>query len=200
MVRTNTNTIYNSKETTPAKANWVLLNVGSEVEEVNLGRTSTKVLKTAKTDSIGVVPSTRKVSTLCRQAPKSKHRPTTPLQTIITVANTVSRAKALVAVPPESIKVTIKDTSIMVTAKAKINVPNGSPTRRAMTSAWCTATNTALNNPTHTKNPAKSDKLPPLNANKTTSANNGIKIPHAGVSNTGLRKKSTIILDIVSLD
>ena len=67
----------------------------------------------------------------------------TPLQMIMTVAKTVSRARVLVSSPPESISVTISEASMTVTASARRSVPNGSPTRSAMTSAWCTAEKTA---------------------------------------------------------
>ena len=69
--------------------------------------------------------------------------PTTPLQVIITAANTVSRASVDVSSPPETISVTISATSMTVTATASTSDPNGSPTRCATTSAWCTAASTA---------------------------------------------------------
>ena len=53
-----------------------------------------------------------------------------PLQVIITAANTVSRGRDAAFGPPESIEVTIKATSMTVTATAKTSDPNGSPTRR----------------------------------------------------------------------
>lgn len=66
-----------------------------------------------------------------------------PLQVIITAANTVSRASADVLGPPSTISVTMRATSMTVTATARTSEPNGSPTRWAMTSAWCTAARTA---------------------------------------------------------
>ena len=69
--------------------------------------------------------------------------PTIPLQVIITAAKTVSRASVEVSLPPPSIRVRISATSITVTATASTSEPNGSPTRRATTSAWCTAASTA---------------------------------------------------------
>jgi hypothetical protein len=59
-----------------------------------------------------------------------------PLQTIITAAKTVSRARPALSSPPASIIDTIRATSITVTATARTSVPNGSPTRWATTSAW----------------------------------------------------------------
>ena len=61
---------------------------------------------------------------------------------IISAANTVSRASDAVSGPPTTIRVTINDTSMMVTATARTSEPNGSPTRWATTSAWCTAAST----------------------------------------------------------
>ena len=52
-----------------------------------------------------------------------------PLQTIMIAANTVSRASAALASPPESITETISATSMTVTANASTSVPNGSPIR-----------------------------------------------------------------------
>ena len=67
-----------------------------------------------------------------------------PLQLIITAAKTVSRASVEVSLPPpETISVRISPTSITVTATARTSDPNGSPTRCATTSAWCTAASTA---------------------------------------------------------
>ena len=54
----------------------------------------------------------------------------------------VSRGRADLSGPPASIIETISATSITVTATARIRVPNGSPTRCATTSAWCTEAST----------------------------------------------------------
>lgn len=50
-------------------------------------------------------------------------------------ANTVSRARLEASPASDSIRLTIRDTSITVTATARTSVPNGSPTRCATTSA-----------------------------------------------------------------
>lgn len=50
-------------------------------------------------------------------------------------ANTVSRASADASPASDSIRLTISDTSITVTATASTSVPNGSPARWATTSA-----------------------------------------------------------------
>ena len=57
------------------------------------------------------------------------------MQVIITAANTVSRAREAALSPPDSIRVTIRATSITVTATARTSDPYGSPTRWATTSA-----------------------------------------------------------------
>ena len=89
------------------------------------------------------VPSALNDATRRRSAPTSTQRPRMPLTVIITAAKTVSRARADVSGPPDTIKVTISATSMTVTATARMSAPNGSPTRCATTSAWCTAARTA---------------------------------------------------------
>jgi len=66
-----------------------------------------------------------------------------PFMVIITAANTVSLARVAASFPPDAISVTIRETSMTVTAAASTTDPNGSPTRWATTSAWCTAASTA---------------------------------------------------------
>src|SRR6266851_2429546 len=66
--------------------------------------------------------------------------PTRPLQTIITTANTVSRASAGTSLSP-SMMVAISATSMMVTDSVNSSVPKGSPIRCAITSAWWTPAN-----------------------------------------------------------
>ena len=58
-----------------------------------------------------------------------------PLRLSITAANTVSRARVEVSFPPPTIRVTIRATSITVTATASTSEPSGSPRRCATTSA-----------------------------------------------------------------
>ena len=60
--------------------------------------------------------------------------PTRPLHTIMTTANTVSRASAGAALSP-SMMVAISATSIIITASVNSSVPNGSPISCAITSA-----------------------------------------------------------------
>jgi hypothetical protein len=64
-----------------------------------------------------------------RSPPTSRHRPTTPLQMIITAEKIVSRATAALPSPPVSITDRIRAVSMTVTANARMSVPNGSPTR-----------------------------------------------------------------------
>jgi hypothetical protein len=97
------------------------------------------------------------------------------LHVIITAANTVSRASEAVSEPPETISVTIRATSMTVTATARTSDPNGSPTRCATTSAWCTAASTepARNKPT-----------------TTTTAGAGL-VPHVSASGIGASRGMT---------
>lgn len=123
--------------------------MGPALLVVKVGSTRVRVASATSTASVGLVPSTRKASTRWRRPPTPTHSPTTPLQTIMIAANTVSRASALAVAPPASISATISATSITVTvtataaATASISVPKGSPTLCATTSAWCTAVTAA---------------------------------------------------------
>ena len=58
-----------------------------------------------------------------------------PFRMIMIAANTVSRARLDASPASDSIRLTISDTSITVTATARTKVPKGSPTRCATTSA-----------------------------------------------------------------
>ena len=55
---------------------------------------------------------------------------------IMTAANTVSRGRPAFSGPPATMMETISATSMTVTATASTSVPNGSPMRWAMISAW----------------------------------------------------------------
>ena len=102
---------------------------------MNVGSTSVRVAKAASTVSAGFVPSTRNASSWWRMPPSNMQSPTTPLQTIMIAANTVSRASNALSSPPDSIIETMRATSMTVTAIARISVPKGSPVRWATTSA-----------------------------------------------------------------
>jgi hypothetical protein len=155
--------------------------VGPLVDVVNAGSTSAMVATAVSVARVAVTPSTRNSSSWCRSAPTTRHRPTTPLQTIMKAANTVSRASVAVCSPPEDISVTMRPTSITVTATARISVPNGSPTRCATTSAWCTAAMTAATSAAATiARTGPAPGLPPHVATSTTAATGGSTRLHAG--------------------
>ena len=97
--------------------------MGPAVVVVKLGSTSARPASALSEASAGLVPSTRKASTPWRRPPTTRHRPTIPLQTIITAENTVSRASVLALSPPASISDTISATSMIVTATASTSVP-----------------------------------------------------------------------------
>lgn len=143
-------TLYKISAAAPEKASCAGENVGPDVLVVKVGRTRPSVATAVSVASAPVTPSTRKSTTRWRSAPTRMHRPTTPLQTIMKAANTVSRARVDASSPPDTISVTISPTSMTVTATARISVPSGSPTRWATTSAWWTAATTAATSPTAT--------------------------------------------------
>jgi len=104
-----------------------------------------------------------------------------PLHTIITAANTVSRASPAFSAGAAIMTETIRAVSITVTASARTSVPKGSPTRCAITSAWYTAENTAPNSTSAAAaamNPAGPRTKP---MNKTSQANPGHVHAHQGV-------------------
>src|SRR5215831_10670969 len=104
-----------------------------------------------------------------------------PLHTIMTAANTVSRASPAFCPGAATMTETIRATSITVTAMARISVPNGSPVRCATTSAWYTAANTVAIRIT----PAAAAERPPVPitgvSNRTAQANTGHAHAHQGV-------------------
>ena len=104
-----------------------------------------------------------------------------PLQTIMTTAKIVSRARAAFSAGAASMTDTMSAVSMTVTAKARTSVPNGSPIRCATTSAWWTAANTVANRTT----PATAaSKLPvPKNheATRISQAANGQTHAHQGI-------------------
>ena len=105
-----------------------------------------------------------------------------PLQVIITAANTVSRARAAASSGGlDTIRVTIRATSMTVTTTARTSEPNGSPTRWATTSAWWTAASTApaSSAPTTARNSAGG--LEPQGAARATTATTGITPVQDGI-------------------
>jgi hypothetical protein len=102
---------------------------------VKFGRTRQSVVSVITVAKAVADPSALKVATRSRSAAVRIETPTMPLQVIITAAKTVSRASVSACEPPEIISVTIRPTSITVTATARTIEPNGSPTLAAITSA-----------------------------------------------------------------
>src|SRR4029453_5631831 len=98
---------------------------------VKVGNTRLRVANVVTVARAAPVPSALKIVRGKRTAPMRRAIPTIPLQVIITAANTVSRANDAVPGPPEIISVTIRPTSMTVTATARTSDPNGSPTRWA---------------------------------------------------------------------
>ena len=101
-----------------------------------------------------------------------------PLTVIMTAANTVSRASDAVSGPPDATSVTMSATSMTVTATASTSEPNGSPTRCATTSAWCTAASTAPASTTATPATSSGARSRPQTAARTTTANGGRTVLH----------------------
>ena len=116
-----------------------------------------------------------------------------PLQTIMTAANTVSRASPDFSAPPAIMTETISATSMTVTATARTSVPNGSPIRCATTSAWYTAANTAAMSAA----PAAPVISPPLaNVARTRIAQASAGPPQA---HHGVRPATAMLLLFLSL-
>ena len=101
-----------------------------------------------------------------------------PLTLIITAANTVSRASPEVSLSPLTIRVTISATSMTVTATARISEPNGSPTRWATTSAWCTAASTAPTRNTPISRAITVLGYRPHETASTIMASTGVRVVH----------------------
>jgi hypothetical protein len=143
-VCTNTNTPYSSSAQAAAKTSWEAVNSGLGLLVVNRGTTRQSAARVATVASAVAEPSALKTATFARRAPMVTARPTMTVVVIMTAAKTVSLARvAVLSGSPEIISVTIRATSMTVTATASTREPNGSPTRWATTSAWCTADSTA---------------------------------------------------------
>ena len=95
---------------------------------------------------------------------------------IITAAKTVSRASVDVSSLPETISVTIRPTSMTVTATASTIEPKGSPTRWATTSAWWTAASTAPASTTPTSASTTPGGLLPHVAASSAAASTGTAV------------------------
>ena len=134
---------YSARDASATKVSCDPVNSGPGVVVVKFGSTRQVTARVITVASAAPVPSALKCVVPYLTAPTSRQMPTIPLQVIITAAKTVSRASVEVSLPPPSIRVRISATSITVTATASTSEPNGSPTRSATTSAWCTAASTA---------------------------------------------------------
>lgn len=165
---------YRKTEAIAAKISWAGENSGPGLLVVKVGRARLRPASVVTVAKAVTVPSALKTAYLRRRAPTSRQRPTMPLQVIITAAKTVSRASEALLSPPSVIRVTISATSMTVTATASTSDPNGSPTRCATTSAWCTAASTApaRKHATRATSPAGSER-PQVSASSTT-ASSGI--------------------------
>ena len=114
-----TQAAYTTRDARAAKASWLGENWGPGVVVVKFGSTRLSVARVATVASPAPLPSALKTARCRRMAPSSKQMPTIPLQVIMTAAKTVSRANEAYSGLPELIKVTIRPTSITVTATAK---------------------------------------------------------------------------------
>ncbi len=117
---------------------------------VKRGSSSVSVARVTTVANDEPVPSALNTVSPVFRAPTRSERPTMPFTLIITAAKTVSRASSDVSLWPLTMRVTIRATSMTVTATARISEPYGSPTRWATTSAWCTAASTAPTRTTKT--------------------------------------------------
>src|SRR5215813_1449676 len=126
-----------------AKASCAGEYTGPGLLVVKVGRTSPSVESVATVAMDAPAPSALNETTGPRRVPARIDSPTMPFDVMMTAANTVSRARVSAEPAPAIINVTIRATSITVTATASTSDPNGSPTRCATTSAWCTAASTA---------------------------------------------------------
>ena len=168
-----TNVTHSPREQTPAKTSCGGENWDPEALVVNVGSTRLSVASATSVASAEPVPSALNRGTPCRSAPTSSESPTTPFIVIIAAANTVSRASVSALWPPETIRVRISATSITVTATASTRDPKGSPTRWAITSAWCTAASTAPARSTATSATTPGPTSRPQVATRATSATTG---------------------------
>lgn len=114
---------------------WAVENSGPGLLVVNVGSTRLSVASVATVARAAPVPSGLKTAVPWRSEAVSRLSPTMPLQVIITAAKTVSLARVELLSPPSAISVTIRATSMIVTATASTSEPKGSPTRCAITSA-----------------------------------------------------------------
>lgn len=92
-------------------------------ETVNPGSTRHTEARATTVDSAAPVPVGLKLTSRCRSAPTSSAMPTMPLRVIMIAANTVSRAYVDAPSPPPAISMTMRPTSMTVTATARTSDP-----------------------------------------------------------------------------
>ena len=135
MVWVTTKTPYSAADASAAKTSCTVLYSGPGTLVVNDGSTSVSVVRVATVASAAPLPSALNSAMPCLFDATSSDRPRMPLHVIITAAKTVSRARLDAPALPADMSVTIRPTSMIVTATASVSDPNGSPTLCAMTSA-----------------------------------------------------------------
>src|SRR5262245_11331772 len=164
---------------------------------VKRGSTRPSTASVVTVPSAVAAPSALKSAVRARRAPTRTEMPRIPLQVIITAAKTVSRASTAVSCgSPDTISVTISATSITVTAIARTSDPNGSPTRWATTSAWCTAASTQ---PTSSGAPSTSTSVPGSAPNVSAAASapaSGSAVVHPGARPGARRDTEVVTADI----
>src|SRR5262245_1281979 len=149
---------------------------------VKVGRTSPSVARVATVARDAPAPSALNDTTGPRCVPARIDSPTMPFNVMITAANTVSRARVSAEPAPAIINVTMSATSITVTAPASTSDPNGSPTRCATTSAWCTAASTAPARSTVTRPTTGGGSALPQASTRTTTARMGTSVVQEGTN------------------
>src|SRR5699024_10845795 len=130
-----TNNPYNNSEAQAAKTNCEAAYSGPGSLTVKFGKTMVSAASVVTQARAAPLPSGWKRVVPYRTEPTSSDNPTIPFIVIIAAAKTVSRASDEASWLPESIMITMRPTSITVTAIASTRDPNGSPMRAATTSA-----------------------------------------------------------------
>src|SRR5262245_1369505 len=91
-----------------------VLNVGPAELVVTFGRTRVKMVSGASTANAALAPWSWKPCSWWRTPPERRHKPTMPLHTIITTANTVSRTRPALSAATPNMMETISATSMTV--------------------------------------------------------------------------------------
>ncbi len=171
-----TNIAYRARDASAANASCGPENSGPGVLVVNVGSTSVRVASVITVASAPPLPSALNSVVPCLSAPSSRATPTMPFVVIMTAAKTVSRASDDASGPPDTISVTIRATSMIVTATARTSDPNGSPTRSATTSAWCTAASTVAASTTATSATSTGARSRPQARTSSSTPSTGVMV------------------------